>query len=748
MNAIPNLTRRSMLAGAGALIVGFSISGRGYAQEGEVQASDAPEAEKPDLPGSLSEAPRLDSWIRIDAEGRATVLTGKAELGQGIKTAIIQVAAEELGLLPAALTLVTADTGETANEGFTAGSQSMQNSATAVRHAAAQAREILIAEAAGRMGVAPETLRAEDGAILGDGGQRLSFGELVSDTLLSVEAQPQSKFVPSDRFRVMGRSLPRVDIPSKVTGTPIYVQDMRLPGMLHARVVRPPSPNATLDYVETVTVEKMPGVSAVIRNGNFLAVVADREFRAVKAMRALSNAARWREGTSLPAPDGILDLIEKSVSETGDVANRRTGDVTGAKILEAQYSRPYQMHGSIGPSCAVALFEDERLTVWSHTQGVFPDRAAISEMLAMEPGDVRVIHVEGSGCYGHNGADDAAADAALIARALPGRPVRVQWTREQEHTWEPYGPAMFGRVRAGLDAEGRITGWHYGVWSNIHSTRPGPAGSLLAARHIENAFEPQEPKLQISPAGNGDRNSVPLYDLPNVHVQWHFVRDMPLRVSALRGLGAYLNVFAIESFMDELALEAGADPVEFRLKHMKDPRSRTVIELAAERFGWTGKPQQRGRGHGFAFAQYKNIAAYCAVAIEADVDHETGRIQVRRAISAVDSGEIVNPDGIRNQIEGGMLQSLSWTLFEGVEFNERRILSMDWSSYPIMRFDAVPEIVETHIVPRPGEPFLGTGEASQGPTGAAIANALASATGRRLRALPLSRARVKAAIGV
>ncbi|HYI89650.1 MAG TPA: molybdopterin cofactor-binding domain-containing protein, partial [Beijerinckiaceae bacterium] len=361
----------------------------------------------------------------------------------------------------------------------------------------------------------------------------------------------------------------------------------------------------------------------------------------------------------------------------------------------------------------------------------------------------RIIHMEGAGCYGHNGADDAAADAALIARALPGRPVRVQWTREQEHAFEPYGPAMIGRVRATLGDDGRIQGWDYGVWTNTHSTRPGPAGALLAARHLASPFPEQEAKLQISPAGNGDRNAVPLYAFPQKRVVWHFIKDMPLRVSALRALGAYLNVFALESFMDELATAAGADPVEFRLRHLADPRARDVVNLAAERFGWKpGVKLPNGRGRGFAFARYKNSAGYCALAVEVEVERESGRTRVVRAVAAADSGEVVNPDGIRSQIEGGILQAMSWTLYESVTFDETRVTSVDWASYPILRFDAVPDTIETHIIPRPGQPFLGTGEVSQGPTPAAIANAIADATGQRLRNLPFTRETVKAAIGV
>jgi CO/xanthine dehydrogenase Mo-binding subunit len=419
------------------------------------------------------------------------------------------------------------------------------------------------------------------------------------------------------------------------------------------------------------------------------------------------------------------------------------------KTLEARYRRPYQMHASIGPSCAVALLKDGMLTVWTHAQGVFPLRAAIAEMLEMPLERVRCVHMEGAGCYGHNGADDVAADAALLARALPGRPVRVQWMREQEHTGEPYGSAMVSEARGGLDAAGNIVAWDYAVWSNTHSTRPGGAGQLLAARNLERPFAPPPPRPIPLPAGGGDRNAIPLYQLPQARVVSHFVPEMKLRVSALRALGAYMNVFAIESFMDELARAAELDPVAFRLKHLADPRAREVVTIAAERFGWSaGARPASGRGRGFAFARYKNLAAYAAVAVEVAVDRESGRVRLVRAVAAVDSGEAVNPDGIRNQIEGAILQAASWTLYEAVRFEARGIVSRDWSTYPILGFGAAPERVEVHVVDRPGTPYLGTGEAGQGPTAAALANAVADATGVRIRELPLSAARVKAAIGV
>jgi CO/xanthine dehydrogenase Mo-binding subunit len=411
-------------------------------------------------------------------------------------------------------------------------------------------------------------------------------------------------------------------------------------------------------------------------------------------------------------------------------------------------------HGSIGPSCAVAQLESGTMTVWTHTQGVYPLRAGLSEMLSMPPDKVRCIHVEGSGCYGHNGADDVAADAALIARALPGRPVRVQWMREQEHTWEPFGPAMTVQASASLDASGTIVDWQYELWSNTHNNRIDNAGRLMPTWMLAKPFTPAPPKSIPMPEGGGDRNSIPLYRVPNLHVQHHFLPEMPIRVSAMRSLGAHMNVFAIESFVDELALAAKADPVIFRLKHLDDPRAREVIQLAAKRFGWQPRVshsagrRRDNRGVGFSFARYKNLMAYFAIAMELTVERETGQVQIERAVAAVDCGQIVNPDGVRNQIEGGILQTTSWTLYEQTTFDTRRITSFDWGTYPIMRFSSVPKVVEVHLIDRPGLPFLGVGEAAQGPAAAVLANAIADATGARLRDLPLAGPRLKAALSV
>jgi nicotinate dehydrogenase subunit B len=741
MNASVNLDRRQMLAGAGALIVSFSSNT--FAQD--QSASEAAPAPSP--PGSLKTSPYLDSWIRIDADGTITVFTGKAELGQGFKTAFQQIAAEELDVPLAALKVITADTKFTANEGYTSGSHSMQDSGTAIQYAAAQARELLIAEAAKRLDLPAENLHTENGAVVAPDGRRITYGDLVAADMLHVQALAKSKLKDAATFKVMGKPVPRVDIPAKVTGGQAFVQDMRLPSMVHARIVRPPSYGAQLIECDIPAVEKMHGVVKVIRDGNFLAVVAEKEYQSIKAMKALSAAAKWQESAQLPKQDGLASVLTMLPSQDSMIFERSNASITGARTIEATYTRPYQSHGSIGPSCALAQLTDGTMAVWTHTQGVFPDRQAIAEMLHMPQASVRCIQVEGSGCYGHNGADDAAADAALIARALPGRPVRVQWMREQEHSWEPYGPAMVTKLKASLDDGGKIADWNFEVWSNTHSMRPGGAGSMLAAQHMAQAFAVPAPRPIPLPEGGGDRNAIPIYSFPNAHVTHHFIPAMPLRVSSMRALGAYHNVFSIESFMDELASVAGVDPVEFRLSHLEDQRGRDVIEKAAQGFGWMKdqRPPQ-DRGFGFAFARYKNLAAYCAIASEVEVNRETGRARLVRAAAAVDSGQVVNPDGLINQIEGAIVQSMSWTLYESVTFDDTRITSIDWQTYPILRFDAVPDRIDVHVINRPGQPFLGTGETGQGPAAASIANAIASATGKRLRNLPLTAKQIRDAI--
>ncbi|HJS86390.1 MAG TPA: molybdopterin cofactor-binding domain-containing protein [Acetobacteraceae bacterium] len=717
------LKRRAVLRG-GALMVGFVLAGHQHAG-----GADAP------FTGDLARSPYLDSWIRLNPDGRVTVFTGKVELGQGIRTALVQVAAEELDIDPAQVTLITADTARTPDEVYTAGSHSMQDSGTAIRDAAAEVRGLLVGAAAARWGVAPEQLTTRNGAVSAPDGRRIAYGDLAGAVDLHQPAQPPFALKPPERFTLVGRSMPRLDIPAKLTGVRSYVQDLVLPGMAHGRVVRPFAYGGALLAVDVAEAERMPGVLRVVRDGSFLGVIAEREFQAIEAMRALAASARWAPGRRLPEPGEMAAILQHLPAEDIVVLDRRDAVSATGRSLEAQYARPYLAHGSIGPSCAVARFDSGELIIWTHSQGVFPLRGAIAEMLRMPAAHVRCIHLEGAGCYGQNGADDAAADAARLARALPGRPVRLQWMREQEQQWEPYGPAMLARARGTLDPAGRIAAWEYQIWSNTHARRPGPTGVLLAAQSLADPFPPPRPRPIPMPEGGGDRNGVPLYRVPNARTVYHFIPSMPLRVSALRSLGAHLNVFAIESFMDELALAAGADPVAFRLDHLDDPRARDVVRLAAERFGWSAA--RPGSGRGFAFARYKNLAAYCAIALEVSVDRASGRIKVGRVVAAVDSGQAVNPDGIRNQVEGAIVQATSWTLFEQVGFDTERVTSRDWNSYPILRFDAAPDSIAVHVINRPGAPYLGTGECGQGPASAAIANAVADATGTRLREMPL-----------
>ena len=721
--------RRRFLAAGGALTLSFAMPAW--------SAQDA-------LPKSLEKTPWLDAWIRIDADERITVFTGKAELGQGIKTALLQVVADELRIAPGRLTLVTADTARTPDEGMTAGSNSMKDSGAALRHAAGQVRMRLGELAAARLAAPAAGLALKDGAFIAPDGRRASFGQLVTGQELRLRATPQPAPPAPGLATAIGKSLPRIDIPAKVTGGRAYVQDLRLPNMVHARVVHPPAQAATLSAVDTAAVMRLPGVLKVVRDGRFLAVIADGEYRAVKAAALLARGARWETPAALPVHPDIKALVMAQPAEPTTILERGARVQEGVH-LKATYTRPFQLHASIGPSCAVAQLVENRYTVWTHSQGVFPLRGALAELLAVEEDAIRCIHVEGAGCYGHNGADDVAADAALLARAFPGRPVRVQWMREDEHAWEPFGAAMVAEVAATLGPDGRIADWQYDVFTPSHNTRPGKAGNLLPATHLAKPFAPPTPKPSPQPEGSGDRNAIPYYRLPNARVTHHFQPKAVLRTSAMRGLGAYCNVFAIESFMDELARAAKVDPIAFRLRHLEDPRAIDVVELAAAKFGWDGYKKTARRGRGFAFARYKNLASYCALAVEVEVARETGLVRVTRVSSAVDCGEIVNPDGVRNQIEGGIVQSASWTLLEQVRFDAARVLSVDWASYPILRFAQTPEKIDVHLIDRPGQPFLGTGEAAQGPAAAAIANAVFDACALRMRDLPLDRARVRKA---
>ncbi|PZN97315.1 MAG: aldehyde dehydrogenase [Alphaproteobacteria bacterium] len=742
------IARRDLLRGGG-LVVLFALAGSSVGQEGGTtgggEGAGAPPEVAPGLPGSLAEFPHLDAWIRIAPDGAATVFTGKAELGQGIGTALLQIAADELDLSLECVSLVTADTGRTPNEGITSGSQSLQNSGTAIAHAAANVRYLLAERAAWRFGVAVETLSTANGVVLASDGRRATYGELAASLSLHVEARPQ---VVRKRIGVrhhIGRDRPRRDIPPKLTGAAAYAHDMTMPGMLHARVIRGPADGTLLTAPDFDAIARLPGVERLVRTGDFAAMLGPREWPLVQAMLTVGRMPWKRSGAPLPGGD-LRDAIRALPAEPDVILERNAAAPVAVRHITARYDRPYLMHGAIGPSCAVALWQDGMMTVWTHSQGVYPLRAALAELLDLPLERVRCIHREGAGCYGHNGADDVAADAALAARAVPGRAVKLMWTREQEHGWEPLGPAMVAELSAGLDADGQIAEWTHAVWSNTHSTRPSRAGDLLAGLEVGRGFAPSPPRAIPQPNGGGDRNAIPLYTLPRVTITSLFVPQMPVRVSALRGLGAHMNVFAIESMIDELAAAAGSDPVAFRLRHLSDPRAIAVIRTLADRFGWARQPSERWRGQGLGFARYKNSGAYCAVAIDLRIEPETGATTVLRAEAAVDAGETVSPNGLRNQIEGGIVQSLSWTAHEEVRFDAARRTAFDWSSYPMIRFDAVPYRMAVHVIDRPSLPFLGAGEASQGPAAAAFANAVTRAIGQRLRSMPLSAERIRRAI--
>jgi CO/xanthine dehydrogenase Mo-binding subunit len=516
---------------------------------------------------------------------------------------------------------------------------------------------------------------------------------------------------------------------------------MSLPGMVYGRVMRPPAQGATLLSFDAAKIRALPGVVEVFVSGSFVAVAAEREEQVLKALDAARLAAIWSDAPKLPAPGEITSVLPALPSTRSITSSKQATDKKAVVMRHAAtYSRPYIAHASIGPACALAEFKDGKLAIWSHTQGPHHLRGQIAKVMGLANADVEVIHRDGAGCYGHNSADDVALDAALLARAC-GRPVMLQWTREDELVWSPCGSAMVVKINAGLDADQRIVEWNHEIWSHTHIKRPGWAEgiNLLAAWHMDPPVPVPPAKDMPLPAGGADRNAIPLYDIPSHEVAYNFIADMPIRVSALRTLGAYANIFAIESFFDELAAQLGIDPVAFRLQHQADPRARAVIEAAAKAAGWkAGATSDGSHGMGMGFGRYKNFSAYCAVMAEVEVAE---KIRVTRVVAAVDAGLIINPDGLKNQIEGGVVQAISWTLKEALQWDTERVTSRSWENYPILKFDEVPE-VEVVLLNQPDMPGLGTGECAAGPTAAAIGNALWHALGVRARDLPLTPERV------
>jgi CO/xanthine dehydrogenase Mo-binding subunit len=692
----------------------------------------------PSLPVSLAANPKLSSWLEFSAQGQVIVSPGKVEIGQGIVTALAQIAADELDVDIARLQMVRASTATSPNEGVTSGSLSVQQSGRALRHVCAEVRQIFLELASERLGVEIDALDIEDGTISGPGNVRTSYWELAGDIRLDRDATLGARPKPATRRALAGHSVQRIDIPDKVFARPRFIHDSALPGMLHGRVLRPERSRAKLTELREDGARAVAGFVAVVRDGSFAGVVSETEHGAEAALKALRKAATWSDGEPLPDENHLAAFLKAEPSEL-TIIDARTAPTVGEnkRTIRQQYTRPYIAHASIAPSCAMAQWNGKRVRVWTHSQGVYLLRADLALVLRLPVENITVEHMEGAGCYGHNAADDVALDAVLLAKAAEGRPVRVLWSREDEMSQAPFGAAMAIEIEADLDAQGEIVAWHHSVWSNGHAARPGRAAqpALLAGYELANPF----PRMISTnpPQANGggaDRNSIPLYDFPSWQIESHRLTTMPVRTSALRTLGGQGNVFAIESFLDEIAAGRGEDPVAFRLRHLRDERAKDVIRAAAERAKW--KPEkQPGIGYGIGFARYKNTGAYCAVVAEIEGAED---IRVRKLTLAVDVGEAINPDGVINQIEGGAIQATSWVLKERVRFDRQRITSINWTEYPILRFSEVPE-VEVELIQRPEADPVGAGEAAHGPVAAAIANAVFDCLGVRIRNLPITR---------
>jgi nicotinate dehydrogenase subunit B len=702
--------------------------------ESGVAASNSP------LPADLAANPVLARWVDFRRAGEVTVRIGKVEYGQGIWTALAQVAAEELQVSLDRVRMAPVSTDSSPDEGITAGSLSVQDSGSALRQACAQAREVLLDVAATRLEVAVAELDVLDGEILTAAGPTgLSYWTFAQPGMLDRPAAQPVPSRPVGEWSVAGRSAPRLDIPDKVAGRSRFLHDIVMPAMVYGRVVRPPARAAELTDLDL----DLGHETILVRDGSFLGVVAPTDRGARLAAGRVARAARWRTTPSLPDPCDLRGFLLSSRTKDETVVEQPGVDAAtqATRTVTAEFTRPFLAHASVAPSCAIARWDGESVAVWCHSQGIFLLRGAIAAGLGLDVDQVVVHYVEGAGVYGQNGADDVAMDAVLLARAVPGRAVRVQWTREDEMCWSPLGSAMLARVTGGLDAGGRVVTWRQDVWSNGFMGRPTMGGEprLLALTHLAGS-RPMSPAPDGPPANwmGASRNSVPGYDIPDVHVTRHLLMDMPIRTSSLRSLGAHLNVFAIESFMDELAAEAGVDPVQFRLAHLSDPRARQVLTHAAGMAGWETRRRENGVGCGVGVARYSGVSGYCGAVAEVEVDTD---IRIRKLWLAVDVGRVISPDGVINQVEGGAVQSASWTLREQVRFDRDQITSATWDSYPILRFTDTPEVM-VRVLDAPDEAEVGAGEVAQGPVAGAVGNAVADAAGVRVRDLPLTGERV------
>ncbi|QDM16033.1 molybdopterin-dependent oxidoreductase [Tardiphaga sp. vice304] len=693
------------------------------------------------LPANLALNPRLGRWVSIDGSDFITIRTGKVELGQGAVTAIAAIAAKELGVDLARIRMQPADTDTSPDEGYTAGSFSVEHGGAAMRWVCAMVRELFAQRA--------QTVLGEGDIVVQAGVfTRAQSNEGVSYWALAADVDLDQSTADLPEPRMLGGTidaghLQRLDLDRKLTGA-AFIQDMALPGMHYGRVMRGAHPRDRLVSFDIDKVATLPGVVAVVVDGSFMGVVARRDEQALRAIDVAGRTAQWQRDAELPETADTHAWIAALTPRSTTFLADEGPEPVAQHRHHAAYSRGFIAHASIGPSCAIAAWDADQVTVWSHSQGIHPLRGALARALHLKNDSVRVIHAQGAGCYGHNGADDVALDAALLARTAKV-PVMCQWTRADELSWSPFGAAMRVELDGAVDANGQIVEWRHAVWSPPHLARPGfgDGVNLLAAQQIDPPHPPGPPSEAPRPYGGGDRNAVPLYNLGKRSITHHLLPQGPLRSSALRSLGAHCNVFAIESFMDELAALAGIDPVEFRLRHLDEPRAEAVIRAAAELAQWDPADKGgEGIGRGIGFSRYKNHGAYYAAVATVEI---TDVITIKDVYGALDAGEIIHRDGTLNQIEGGVIQAASWTLKEQVSWTSDGFAVRAWDDYPILKFSEIPRI-QTTIIERPGEFALGAGECAAGPVAAAIGNAIAHALGVRGRDMPLTFDRLEAAI--
>jgi len=761
------LSRRGFMKGSGALIIGFSAAAFVDRLGGDAVIS----AQRLDGAGSN----QLDSWIAISADGRVTAYTGKCELGHGLYTAQRQLVAEELSVPFDRVTLVQCDTALTPDQGTTSGAQSHptnfnQNN---LALAGATAREALMQRAASRLGVPVDQLAAADGFVVvkGDSARRASYGDLVGGKPFAMTLNPNAKRKHPREWKVLGTPVPRVEIPSMVTGQFEFVQNVRVPGMLHGRVVRPPTVGAKLVSVDESSVSGMPGVVKVVVKKNFVGVVADKPWNAIQAAAKLK--ATWTAGAGLPNHREFHDVLRRQ-TPTRDTFLVNSKDVddklAGAtRVIKATYLYPYQMHGSIGSACAVADVQGDKATIWSPTQAVYPLKNSAAMLLGLKPENTHVIFKQGAGCYGCNGADTVSYDAALLSQAV-GKPVRVQLTRQEEMAWENYGFAFVIDERAALSPDGTIVAWDHESWSPTLGGRPGNANPGNVVTGMLAGFEPATiaPRTPAPDPSNfaNNSNAVPAYvtgcvggrcggtgKIESQRVLTHNVKS-PFFTGPLRSPERLQNTFAHESFIDEIAAALKVDPVEYRLRHLSDPRLIGVVKAAAKAANWQSRPSPAANarrnavasGRGISCVLYEGDNGYCAIVAEVDVNLQSGAVTVKRFVIANDCGPISNPDGLRNQLEGGALQGMSRALLEEVAWDSQKVTSIDWRTYRPLYLGAAVPAIETVLVDQPDARATGAGETAVTVAPAAIANAIFDATGARIRQAPFTPDRIKGAL--